>query len=125
MLLGIDLFNHGFYWEAHESWEAVWHAVGRSGPLANLLKGLIKLAAAAVKAREGNAVGMRRHAARAGELFASVAASLDPGQHRLLGLALDELAATAAAMAGPESAKILGPDPTLRLPFVLRPMPAR
>ena len=22
-LRGIDLFNHGFYWEAHESWEAV------------------------------------------------------------------------------------------------------
>ncbi|TGQ49534.1 DUF309 domain-containing protein, partial [Mesorhizobium sp. M1C.F.Ca.ET.210.01.1.1] len=23
---GIDLFNHGYYWEAHEAWEPLWHA---------------------------------------------------------------------------------------------------
>ena len=30
-LYAIDLFNHGFYWEAHEAWEALWHAAGRHG----------------------------------------------------------------------------------------------
>ena len=49
-----DLLNHGFYWEAHEAWETLWHAAGRKGEIADFLKGLIKLAAAAVKAREGN-----------------------------------------------------------------------
>lgn len=68
-LHAIDLFNHGYYWEAHERWESLWHAAGRSGPLAELLKGLIKLAAAGVKAREGNAPGVRRHVLRAGELL--------------------------------------------------------
>src|SRR5688500_6277324 len=52
-LYGIDLFNHGYYWEAHEEWEGLWHACNRRGRTANFLKGLIKLAAAGVKAREG------------------------------------------------------------------------
>ena len=67
----VDLFNHGYYWEAHEAWESLWHAAGRSGPRADGLKGLIKLAAAGVKAREGNVRGVTRHARRAQELFAS------------------------------------------------------
>ena len=37
---GIVLFNAGYYWEAHEEWEGLWHAAGRSGPTADLLKGL-------------------------------------------------------------------------------------
>lgn len=68
-LYGIDLFNHGYYWEAHESWESLWHAAGRRGEMADYLKGLIKLAAAAVKAREGNPSGVERHAARATQLL--------------------------------------------------------
>src|SRR6187431_1455741 len=39
---GVDLFNHGFYWEAHEAWETLWHAAGRRGPIALWLKALIK-----------------------------------------------------------------------------------
>lgn len=68
-LYAIDLFNHGYYWEAHEAWESLWHAAGRTGHAADFLKGLIKLAAAGVKLKEGNAVGVRRHAKRAAELF--------------------------------------------------------
>ena len=68
---GIELFQHGFYWEAHEAWEAVWHALARTGPAADFLKGLIKLAAAGVKAREGNSDGVQRHARRAVELLSS------------------------------------------------------
>src|SRR4051812_36882722 len=50
-LFACDLFNFGFYWESHEVWESLWQACGRSGPTADFLKGLIKLAAAGVKAR--------------------------------------------------------------------------
>src|SRR5690348_12086299 len=46
---GVDLFNCGFYWEAHEVWEGLWHAAGRAGVTADFLKGLIQLAAAGVK----------------------------------------------------------------------------
>ncbi len=70
----VELFNRGYYWEAHEVWEWLWHAAGRQGFLADFLKALIKLAAAGVKAREGNAEGVARHAARAAELLQAAAA---------------------------------------------------
>jgi len=91
-LYAFDLFNHGYYWEAHEAWEALWHACGRTGQMADLLKALIKLAAAGVKVREGKPAGVRSHAQRAGELFEQVAARLGPGQTHFLGLNLPELA---------------------------------
>ena len=71
-LYGVDLFNHGYYWEAHETWESLWHAAGRKGVVADFLKGLIKLAAAGVKLREGNTDGVKRHMKRAEELVSSV-----------------------------------------------------
>ncbi|MCC9607852.1 DUF309 domain-containing protein [Blastopirellula sp. JC732] len=74
-LRGIDLFNGGFYWEAHEAWEPIWHAQKRAGAPADPIQGLIKLAAAGVKAREGSATGVSRHAARALQLLSSADAS--------------------------------------------------
>ncbi len=68
----VQLFNAGYYWESHEAWESLWHAAGRMGGLADYLKGLIKLAAAGVKLREHNLVGVERHARRALELFSEV-----------------------------------------------------
>ena len=87
-LLGFELFNAGYYWEAHEVWEGLWHAHGRRGPIADLLKGLIKLAAAGVKVRQGQPHGIVTHAARAAACFAS--ARRVAGRD-LLGMDLDEL----------------------------------
>jgi hypothetical protein len=50
---GVDLFNHGFPWEAHEAWEPLWFAAPRDRPERALLQGLIHAAAAVVKARAG------------------------------------------------------------------------
>ncbi len=96
-LAAIDLFNHGYYWEAHEAWEGLWHAAGRSGLLADFLKGLIKLAAAGVKAREGRTDGVKRHAQRAGELFAATRDRSNESR-RFLGLDLDELVTAASGL---------------------------
>jgi len=93
-LRGIDLFNHGYYWEAHEEWESLWHACGRTGTTADFLKGLIKLAAAGVKVREGKPEGVRTHALRAAELFRGMNT---PG--RFLGLEVGELIAFAEEIA--------------------------
>lgn len=110
---GIDLFNHGYYWEAHEAWEQVWHALGRTGGEADFVKGLIKLAAAGVKAREGRAGGVTSHAQRAAELFTSAQAADSP---RLAGLPLCELLECAARVAD-KSASIIdtSPEPTVLL----------
>ena len=48
-LRGVALFNAGYYWEAHDVWEGLWHAYGRHGLAADVVKALIKLAAAGVK----------------------------------------------------------------------------
>jgi len=88
-LMGVDLFNHGYYWESHETWESLWIAAGRTGPLADFLKGLIKMAAAGVKAREGRVEGVRRHALRANKLFRQTANSSQNSPDRYLGLRLD------------------------------------
>jgi hypothetical protein len=86
-LRGVALFDAGYYWEAHEAWEGLWHAAGRRGPTAEVLKGLIKLAAAGVKVREGQEHGVRTHARRAA---ASFTAARDQGGPHQLGLDLDE-----------------------------------
>jgi hypothetical protein len=88
-LRGVALFNAGYYWEAHEVWEELWHAYGRRGVLADVVKALIKLAAAGVKVREGQEHGVRIHSRRAADLFAS---ARQHGQSHQLGLDLDEWA---------------------------------
>lgn len=74
-LHGIDLFNGGYYWESHVAWESLWLACGRKGVVANFLKGLIKLAAAGVKALESKPDGVRSHSGRAAELWQGVSRS--------------------------------------------------
>ncbi len=92
---GFVLFEAGFFWEAHEAWEGLWHAHGRKGPVADLLKGLIKLAAAGVKVRQGQVHGVVTHARRAAEAFE--ASRLAAGE-RLLGLDLADLIAIARGL---------------------------
>lgn len=82
---GLALFNEGFYWEAHEAWERHWHALGRRGREADLVKALIKIAAAGVKVRQGQPWGVRTHSRRAFELVQSLRSS---GGARLLGIDL-------------------------------------
>jgi hypothetical protein len=76
--VAIDLFNAGFYWEAHEAWERVWVSCGRRGAVADVVKGLVKLAAAGVKNAQGNPIGSTRHARRAAELIAQTRGTLGP-----------------------------------------------
>ena len=56
---GIDLFNQGYYWEAHEAWEDVWKVMARGGSEAQILQGLIKVAASGIKIRQGYAKAAR------------------------------------------------------------------
>jgi predicted metal-dependent hydrolase len=71
----VDLWNAGYYWEAHEQWEALWHAAGRTGATADFFKSLIKLAAAGVKVREARPEGVLRHLTRAEQLWQQVLAT--------------------------------------------------
>ncbi|RUL88326.1 DUF309 domain-containing protein [Tautonia sociabilis] len=111
--LGVRLYNAGYYWEAHEAWETLWHAIGRTGPTADVLKGLITLAAAGVKVRQGQPRGVATHAGRAAVLFR--ASRERTGRDRLLGIDLVGLEAVALRVAarppvgpGPEAGVVPG-----------------
>lgn len=43
-LYGCDLYNCGFWWEAREAWEMIWHLAARGSPERAALQGLIELA---------------------------------------------------------------------------------
>lgn len=52
-LYGVDCFNAGFWWEAHEAWEPLWRACARPSEQAEFLQGLIQAANALLKRRMG------------------------------------------------------------------------
>ncbi|MEC7987750.1 MAG: DUF309 domain-containing protein [Myxococcota bacterium] len=52
LLRGADLFDHRFYWEAHEVWEERWHQV--SSEYRTFLQALIQMAAAILKHHLGH-----------------------------------------------------------------------
>jgi predicted metal-dependent hydrolase len=111
-LHGLDLFNHGFYWEAHEAWEGLWHAAGRKGAAADFLKGLIRLAAAGVKHRANQPAGVKSHARRAAQLWRAARPV------RFLGLCVEELlvlAETVADTGWPDPPPLLRPAVAERL----------
>ena len=89
-LYGIDLFNHGYWWEAHEVFEEFWRAAGRGTLLGNFLQGLIQVAAALVK----DAVGSK---AAAQSLARSGCSKLRKMPGVVLGVACNELASSVEA----------------------------
>lgn len=119
---GIDLFNHGFYWEAHESWEGLWHALGRRGPAADLLVALIRLAAAGIKLREPVPHAVRSHAEKAVVLLAGVEAAIAPEQ-ALMGVRPGGLRQLAEAVRDGRAGRSVSPDADVEVvfPFVVWP----
>jgi len=63
-LHGLDLFDHRFYWESHECWEAIWHAVDRSHVDRQLIQALIQAAAFVIKKHCGTERAARHLLAR-------------------------------------------------------------
>ncbi|MBO0145357.1 DUF309 domain-containing protein [Agrobacterium sp. Ap1] len=112
---GQDLFNHGYYWEAHEAWEGLWQAAERGSQLRAFLKGLILLSAAGIKIREGKRTPAMRHAGRASALLRN----LTPAPHghfsSAIGISPRQLAdlaeATAEAMPASRTTTKAQPEP--------------
>jgi len=55
LLLAIEQFNGGEYFQCHETLEALWH--GEDGPVASLYQGMIQIAAGLHQAKNGNRRG--------------------------------------------------------------------
>ncbi len=50
---GLEAFSRGYFWEAHELWEAVWMCLPPASAERHLVQGLIQLANGALKRRMG------------------------------------------------------------------------
>jgi len=79
---GCVYFNAGDFFEAHESWEDLWHEA--QGPRHPYLQGLIQVAAALHHASNGNLRGMKK-------LFASGLAYLEKGREAADEVDVEEL----------------------------------
>ena len=87
-LYGVDLFNHFFFWEAHEAWEGLWAVAPRATPPSLVLQGLIQIAAALLKTHMQVIAGARVLSAEGLKKLREVA----PVEPRLLGLDLGDVA---------------------------------
>lgn len=84
-LYGVDLFNYGYWWEAHEALESVWLAAGQKSTLCGrFVQGLIQLAGAQLK----RFIGERRGAQ---SLTRAGCAKLAEAEGVYLGIAVVEL----------------------------------
>jgi hypothetical protein len=59
-LYGVDLFNHGYWWEAHEAWEKVWMTTPKHDNHGQFLQGIIQCSAALLKLYSGNQRGFEK-----------------------------------------------------------------
>ena len=64
-LWGVDLYNNGFFWEAHEAWESLWRAAEHDVVQHAFLQALILCAAACLKGVQHDGDAAKRIAARA------------------------------------------------------------
>ncbi len=85
-LYGVDLFNYGYWWEAHEAWETVWLAAGPETEVGRAVQGLIQLAAAQLKRFTGSANGAQ-------QLTVTGLEKLPPGERVYLGIELQAFSA--------------------------------
>jgi len=89
-LLGLDFFNRGWWWEAHEAWESYWHVVeGRDETQHRLFKALIQLAACALQRERGSDAGAARLLFSAVKLLEGLRG--EAAGRRLCGLDLDRV----------------------------------
>jgi len=84
-LFGCDLYNHGYWWEAHEAWEGLWRSVPRGTLQRHFLQGLIQLSACHLKRLLGHAEGVSRLRATSSAHLERVLAA---GEDRFMGLEL-------------------------------------
>lgn len=106
-LRGLDFFNRGWWWEAHESWESLWHVCeGRDEAQHELLKGLIQLAACALNRERGADAGSDRLLVTACEALERARARA--GRDELGGLSVPALVREARSRLATPSAQVEG-----------------
>lgn len=118
---GADLFNAGFFWEAHEVWEPVWMALPPNSRARTACRALIQAANACLKLRFGRLKAFARLAEEVDRLTGEALVRPEPVAGIALGAWRDDFAAFAADMAeGPAPMLGFAPADLPGFPF-LRP----
>lgn len=73
-LFGCDLYNHAYWWEAHEAWEGLWQLTDKRGLQGQFLQGLIQVSACHLKLFVAHYDGVTRLLAGASGYLSHVAA---------------------------------------------------
>ncbi len=64
-LHGVDLYNFGYFWEAHEVWEGLWRASSDNPERTHIYKALIQWSAACLHLKMGKSEAFQNVARRA------------------------------------------------------------
>ncbi len=99
-LFGLELFNHGYYWECHEVLEAVWLNSPPNSRERFLLQGVIHLTNAALKSNMQRDSAVKRLLLLASECFDRAFPEADGV---LMGLQFDELKLLASRSPTPDA----------------------
>lgn len=59
-LYGCDLYNHAYWWEAHEAWEGLWQLTDKKSVQGRFLQGLIQVSACHLKRYVAHGRGVER-----------------------------------------------------------------
>ncbi len=114
-LYGCDLYNRGYWWEAHEAWEGLWQVTRDRPQQHRFLQGLIQAANAQLKLAMGRGQAVRRLWAKAEGHWQAAGNPL-----RYMGLDLEDWRLRSAAylesrLASPPLRHDLAAYPTLEL----------
>lgn len=86
-LFGCDLYNQGYWWEAHEEWEGIWQLTDKTGVQGRFLQGLIQVAAAHLKLEIGHLRGVNDLLGKSGGHLGWVLQRVGDGRYMGLSLA--------------------------------------
>ncbi len=120
-LFGVDLYHQGFFWEAHEAWELLWHLTGKQDQMGQFLQGLIQNSAAQLKRHIGQWSGMAHLGSEAYRRLYSVIEGADASDY--MGLDLKMFLVAMQAHYGPVwqnktgAPKLVAPVPLMKLKF--------
>jgi hypothetical protein len=91
-LFGVDLFNHEFYWEAHETWEPLWHEAGHETGPGYFMKAMIQVSAVMLLFRGKRPKGIPSLISRAGRYFDKARTLMDiPSAETTCGISTSRL----------------------------------
>ena len=87
-LYGVDLYNFAYWWEAHESWEGLWHHAEDDYRL--FLQGLIQISAALIKRHMRMPRPARTLSTAGSDKLQDVLLKLNPSTETYMGIDLNE-----------------------------------